>query len=297
MQHRPFFVLVLGLVVTQGPLQDGDPQAAEIVAAERAFAADSPVLGIVGSFTRWSVSDAVVLHDGAVLTVRDVYPPSTPRLPDEPTLRWWPTFAGVAQSADLGFTTGPVEVDGHRSGHYFTIWRRQSDRSWKWVYDGGTAADASTQAGPDTQPVLLPTSEFGSDSPASAWLEVRTAEAALAYQALKDQKAAHLAVLAPGGRIYVGQQAPASGSDAFSEALAYWPATFDFGAAQGGAASDAGDMVWTYGAAAWSRAGQGRTGHYVRLWQKQADGWRLVLAQLVAAPPIATVQTALTAGN
>lgn len=44
-------------------------------------------------------------------------------------------------------------------------------------------------------------------------------------------------------------------------------------------------MAWTYGAATWSRDGQPRTGYYVRLWQKQAIGWRLVMAKLIPAPP------------
>jgi ketosteroid isomerase-like protein len=58
----------------------------------------------------------------------------------------------------------------------------------------------------------------------------------------------------------------------------------------GGGASEAGDLVWTYGPAGWTRPGARVTGWYVHLWQKQADGWRIVLAQLIpaacdAAPP------------
>ena len=69
-----------------------------------------------------------------------------------------------------------------------------------------------------------------------------------------------------------------------AEALPAWPATFEFGPAEGGGASEAGDLVWTYGAAAWVADDQPRRGHYVRLWQKQAAGWALVLANLIPGP-------------
>jgi hypothetical protein len=49
----------------------------------------------------------------------------------------------------------------------------------------------------------------------------------------------------------------------------------------------AGDMAWTWGEAAWRGAGAAaRTGHYVRLRRKRPDGWKLVFAQLIAAPPV-----------
>ncbi|HWW11261.1 MAG TPA: hypothetical protein VN018_02010, partial [Brevundimonas sp.] len=63
-----------------------------------------------------------------------------------------------------------------------------------------------------------------------------------------------------------------------------WPATFRFGPTMGGGQSRYGDLVWTYGTADWTRDGQARTGHYVRLWQRQEGGFRIVLAQLIPAP-------------
>jgi hypothetical protein len=44
------------------------PDAAPVVAAERAFAADFPALGLAGSFTRWSTPDAVILTGGEART-------------------------------------------------------------------------------------------------------------------------------------------------------------------------------------------------------------------------------------
>lgn len=284
-------------LLAAGPVLAQSPDVAPVVAAERAFAADAPVMGLTASFNKWSLPDAVMIGGGQVQTVRDVFPPDVPRPADEIRLEWWPNFAGISRSGDMGFTTGGVAVNGRRTGHYFTIWSKQSDGSWRWVYDGGSGASAADVPGPDSEPVILPVGpellevryagQPRSSVPASdrAMIAVTEQEAALAQAAAVDQAAAHLAVLADNGRLYVAPRPPAIGRAAFAEALAGWPGTFRFGPTGGGGASRYGDMAWTFGTADWTADGQARTGHYVRLWQRQEAGWKIVLAQLIPAPP------------
>ncbi len=275
--------------VAQAAPAAGDPAApsrvGEVITAEHDFAADAAALGINGSFNRWAAPGAIVIGSTGVLPVPVAYPPDVPKPEDEPSLVWWPNFAGVALSGDLGFTTGGVEVGGRRAGHYFTIWSRQADGSWKWVFDGGSAASAADVPGPDTQPVILQTSSRGSASPGEAMAEVDRAEQQLAARARTDQKAAHLDVLLPSGRLYVASLPPATGEAGFGEALDHWPDTFEFSPAEGGGASSAGDLVWTYG-----RSGGG--GYYVCLWQRQEAGWALAFTQMVPGrrPPAAAVE-------
>lgn len=273
------------LAATPAAAQNAD--AAPVVAAERAFAADFPALGLAGSFSKWSMPDAVIITGGQARTSAELFAdaPQT-RQPGEPLIEWWPVFAGISMSGDLGFTTGPAAQDGNRYGHYFTVWKRQPDGQWRWVYDGGVGADPASQPGPDSEPRLLPVATVGSASPEAAMAEVEEAEAGLAAQAA-NVKTAHLQYLAADGRLYVAPLAPADGPDAFATALDGWPQGMAIGAMEGGGASDAGDMVWTYGPAAWTRDGQPRHGHYVRIWQKRPEGWRIVLGQLVPAPPAA----------
>lgn len=260
-------------------------QAAPVIAAERAFAADAAEIGITASFNKWAAPDAILIGPAGVLRVPEAYPPEAPRSVDESSLVWWPNFAGVSRSGDLGFTTGGVEVDHERTGHYFTIWVRQADGSWRWTYDGGSGASAAGVPDADSAPLVLATAPRGSDSADAAMAEVRAMEQQLAERARVDQVAAHLEALLPAGRIYVAPLPPATGEAAMAEALRHWPATFDFGPTISGGASDAGDLVWTYGAAAWTRDGHPRRGFYVRLWQRQADRWALVFAQLLPAAP------------
>lgn len=273
------------LIASDGPSCPAS-SAAPVVAAERAFAADAPGLGIGGSFNKWALPDAVVIAQGRAQTVREVFPPDAARSADEPSLEWWPNWAGIARSGDLGFTTGGVAVNGGRTGHYFTIWACQPDGQWRWVYDGGSGATAVNVPGPDSAPDLMTTGAGGSTSPEAAMAEVRAAEATLAEAARTDQKTAHLAVLAEDGRLYVAPQPPAIGRAAMTAALDGWPARFDFGPTEGGGASQAGDLAWTYGPARWTQDGAERRGHYVRLWRKGADGWALMFAQLIPAPPV-----------
>ena len=65
------------------------------------------------------------------------------------SLRWKPTFADIADSGDLGYTTGTYESRGIdaqgnpvvRTGRYVSIWKKQKDGSWRVVLDTG-APDA-----------------------------------------------------------------------------------------------------------------------------------------------------------
>ncbi len=103
------------LVSTEAPACPA-ASPAPVVAAERAFAADAPGLGVGGSFNKWALPDAVVIAQGRAQTVREVYPPEAARPADEPRLEWWPNWAGIARSGDLGFTTGGVAVNGRAPG-------------------------------------------------------------------------------------------------------------------------------------------------------------------------------------
>lgn len=281
---RPFVLAALLLALAR-PAAAQPADASPVVAAERAFAADGLTMGVDGSFLKWSTDDAIMIAGGQPRRAHEILDPHAVFDPAAPSLVWWPNWAGIAKSGDLGFTTGGVEVGGRRTGHYFTIWRRQSDGSWKWVYDGGVGATSAGVPGPDSEPLYLPTAILGSPSADAAMAEVRTVEAVLAASALRDQKQAHLSLLAADGRLYVAPLPPAVGTEAFAAALDAWPHSFELSPPFGGGSSEAGDMVWTYGRALWTRDETPRAGHYVHLWQKRSTGWVLVFAQIINDPP------------
>lgn len=274
------FALALALAAPIAAHAAPPADPGEVVAAERAFAADGLALGVKQSFLKHSAPTAIVLNPEPQLA-QAVYGAA----PDggKTRLVWWPLWAGIARSGDLGFTTGPYTVNDKPGAWYFTVWARQPDGGWKWLYDGGPPSD-TTGAPPKDSPVAYARpAGRAAGSPAKAMAEVTKAEGLLAFDAKTDVKAAYLAALAADGRI-VGSRArpPASRAEVETE-LATRPTTIRF-SPLGGEASAAGDLAWTYGMAQWETGGAVKRGHYVRIWRDDADGWRLLFDELLPLP-------------
>ena len=269
--------LALLLVATPAITQATTSDPAPVVAAERAFAADGLALGIKGSFLKHSAPDAIVFNPDPV-RAHDLYAAR----PDQkgPPLVWWPLWAGIARSGDLGFTTGPATYDGKQSGWYFTVWAKQADGGWKWLYDGG-APSAHGEAPPQgSQPAYLTASTGPKTTATLAMDQVRAAEAALAARAVTDAKAAYLAAISPDARVAGSDAAPATTPPAVTAELSTRAPKIVF-SPLGGSASAAGDLAWTYGDATWTDGSEPARGHYVRIWQSRSDGWRLVFDQIL----------------
>ncbi|MGH6909546.1 MAG: DUF4440 domain-containing protein [Phenylobacterium sp.] len=267
------------LAAKPAPAAPADP--APVIAAERAFSARAAEVGVARSFLDNMTDDAIVFAPEPV-KAKSVYggrpPEKTPK--DGGTLlAWWPNFAGIARSGDLGFTTGPAEANGKRIVHYFTVWRRQADGGWKWVYDGGADSDARAAPGPDAPVQAMPPGDPTPLSPTVAMEQVRAAEAALAIRARTDAAGAFKPVLVAGARMQGSSLAPATTPDAVTRELATRAKAIEF-SALGGSASQAGDLAWTYGDATWT----GGRGHYVRIWQRRGGAWKIVFDQILVVP-------------
>ncbi|HWM85285.1 MAG TPA: nuclear transport factor 2 family protein [Kofleriaceae bacterium] len=279
--HPLLAFLALGAACAGRPPTAAAPTPAPVVAAERAFAADGRALGIKASFLKHSSADAIIIQPDPVNAHASLSKEPDPEPgAKRPLLVWWPLWAGVARSGDLGFTTGPFTLDDRPIGHYFTVWRKQPDGTWKWVFDGGVDADPKGEPPPDSPAGYLPLASEGSSSPAAAMTEVKAAEASLARRAASDLSAAYLDQLADDARLHTAGRPPDRGRGSFAGALEARGPAGHFNHL-GGGASLAGDLVWTYGDARWSAAGVETRGHYVRVWQKRARGWQLVFDQLL----------------
>lgn len=256
---------------------------APVVAAERAFAADGYALGIKASFLKHSSPDAIVIQPEPVNAHKSLAA-SPDGKPDDPKLEWWPVWAGISKSGDMGFTTGPYAFSGQRRGHYFTVWKKQMNGEWKWLFDGGTSSDASGALGPNGPVGFLPVSDVESMDPGLALAAVMQAEDDLAAAARTDLLKAYLEVYACDGRVQGSPAAPATDCDAATTELETRAATAEM-STLGGEASAAGDLAWTYGAISWIKDANPGKGHYVRVWQRRREGWRIVFDELLITPP------------
>jgi ketosteroid isomerase-like protein len=206
--------------------------------------------------------------------------------PKDLSLKWWPVWAGISRSGDLGFTTGPYTArDGKSFGHYFTVWKKQNDGTWKWIFDGGVRNDAASPNGPTTEPTHLQLASGAYNYPEAAWGQVAAIEDELAKESAGDAKAALLKHLAEDAHIMSSREQPAVGAAAIAAELDRRAKTIAF-KRLGGATSKQGDMIFTYGDAEWAEGADKRQGHYVRIWQKRTAGWRIVFDEIVANPKV-----------
>ena len=248
--------------------------AAQIEAAERAFAADGATLGVRGAFLKHMAPDAIVF-DPSPVNAKALYEARSAQ--GEPKLQWWPVWVVAAKSGDLGLSTGPWAIDGKRGGWFATIWRKDTDGTWRWVYDGGSAAEAASVPGPEAPASVGPVAKVSS---ANAFDAVRTAETALADAARQNTAEAYRAVLSDDARLLGPRGTRTQPATALAPRLAARPASMSL-ILRGGGASKAGDLVWTHGEAGWSEGQKAVAAHYMHVWQKRPDGWRLIFETLI----------------
>lgn len=251
---------------------------AQIEAAERAFAADGLATGIRASFLKHMAEDAIVF-DPAPVSAKALYGARSGQ--GEPKLEWWPAWVVAARSGDLGLSVGPSAVNGRRGGWYASIWRKDADGTWRWIYDGGGPANAVSAPGPDVPALFGPIARSGEGSPARAFAAVRGAEAILSQAAKQDAALAYKAALSADAHLLGPRGTRDLTPVAIAQRLAARPDAMDL-TLRGGGASKAGDFVWTFGEARWSDTGQKTVAaHYMHVWQRRPEGWRLIFETLI----------------
>jgi hypothetical protein len=262
----------------------GAPAAAEpvdeVIAAERAFAAETRRRGFREGFLAWIAPDGFLFQPGPVPARPglEAIPADAPP-PPGPPLFWWPQFAGAALSGDLGFTSGGATIPVR----YFTVWQRQDDGSWKWIYDGGPRLSAPLPGGEGDPVIRLPRATASAGSAEAALAEVGPLEMEVARLAVTDAANARTAWLAPEALVAGSAGASYPGREHHAAELARQPARQAM-RPLGGIASRAGDLAFTWGESRWTADGADRWGHYARIWQKRSEGWRIVADVLVPAP-------------
>ncbi len=120
--------------------------AEEIRKAEEDFAAMAKEKGVAEAFWFFADSNAVIKRQNDTLIhgkdqIKLYY--SAPFFATA-AVTWAPDFVAVAQSADLGYTYGKYtwqlkdstgKVEQESKGIFHTVWKKQADGSWKYVWD------------------------------------------------------------------------------------------------------------------------------------------------------------------
>jgi CpeT protein len=129
----------------------GDAEAAKeaMLAADREFSQLSVAEGMAAAFERFADAGATVFREGRTpISGREAIGGHFAG-GAEAILSWEPYFAEIGASGDLGYTLGrwlyeTQDGEGHpetEHGYYITIWKKQSDGTWKYVFDTGITSE------------------------------------------------------------------------------------------------------------------------------------------------------------
>src|SRR4030095_2545307 len=134
------FALAIGSFVFAQTVSVRKQNRQALVQMERDFARSAATKGTRDAFLEFIADDGILFQPGPVNGKKFW----TERQPRKGLLSWEPIFADVSRAGDLGYTTGPWEFRPNGPddqpvafGQYFTIWKKQTDGSWKAALDRG----------------------------------------------------------------------------------------------------------------------------------------------------------------
>lgn len=213
-------------------------------------------------------------------------------------LTWKPIFADIAQSGELGFTTGPWEYRVTRTpdekpvayGDYVTVWKKQADGNWKIMIDIGIVhAQPTTNLEFQAPPLPEDGSEKGSqakpakvDKNALLGLDQELSKTIAA----KGIAAGWLSRVANDGRLYRNKSFPFVGKEMISKALYDVKGEISF-QPKGGEISSSGDLGYTFGQCEIKTEGKTTEYfNYLHIWKRQSDNsMKIELDLLNPCPP------------
>lgn len=120
-----------------------DESKAQIKKAENDFETMAAQNGLAEAFSYYAASDAVLHRDSLIRgkdEIRKFYQSKTAK---NVSLKWSPDFIDVSASGDMGYTYGKyifsyTDSTGktvESKGIFHTVWKKQEDGSWKFVWD------------------------------------------------------------------------------------------------------------------------------------------------------------------
>jgi hypothetical protein len=156
---------------------------------------------------------------------------------------------------------------GQTHGWFATVWGVQQDRRWRFLVDGGVTSGKGASPVPEMEVIAVAPGQ--PSDPAHAFTNVQNEEVLIGSRGMGISR-----MLAPNAWVLRDGSPAASGKAAADLARKDPRLTYS---TLGGGVSGAGDFAYFYGRATNPKI----TAHYLRVWSRQANGWRIVLDTLV----------------
>lgn len=143
------WAVVAMLLALLGPtLSLASPAAEALRQVEQAFA-DSMAQRDFGAFRAFLAADAVFISGEVTDRGREAVAERWAAYfeNEEAPFSWAPELVEVLPSGDLGFSSGPVyDASGQRVATFHSVWRLESDGTWRVVFDKGARWCAPSSA-------------------------------------------------------------------------------------------------------------------------------------------------------
>lgn len=115
----------------------------EILQAEKAFQQMAREKGIAEAFSFFADEEGIVLRGDSLVKGKEIIRSYYSSRKGSLELNWTPDFVDAASSGDLGYTYGhytftATDSTGTKregSGVFHTVWKKQADGSWRFVWD------------------------------------------------------------------------------------------------------------------------------------------------------------------
>ncbi|HEX8077036.1 MAG TPA: nuclear transport factor 2 family protein [Chthoniobacterales bacterium] len=281
MQRTLLLFVGLGLAATALRAETPAEAVRAVVDAERKFYQTGQEKGTRAAFLEFLAPDAIVFRPGPV-NGRDVW---SKRPETGLDLVWEPTFAAIARSGDFGYDTGPSKWRAKKGagkftgfGHFISIWKKQSDGTWKVALDCGIENMES-----DVKPPLqLVTPQPGAAGTAQSLPE---AQSAFIATARLDFTKAFRQFGSEEVRVYRDGSFPTIGKKAGLQLLGPEQAGIAMELTKTDVSSSA-DLAYCYGHYSDTRTAPAKPGNFLQIWQTDKTGtWKLVLDWQQPLPP------------
>jgi ketosteroid isomerase-like protein len=136
---------LLTVLIMMGCCREQKNDATVLITTDKAFSQMSVEKGLNAAFIYYADDSVVKVRDGNFPligkdTMTKIY---LSRSDSGMILKWKPVRADISKSNDLGYTFGNWELylkarDTTMYGNYISVWKKQSDGTWKYVLDAGS---------------------------------------------------------------------------------------------------------------------------------------------------------------
>lgn len=247
----------------------------ELVTSERNFANYAVTHSTQEAFVNFMADDAIVFRKGQAVNALELW---KSRTPDSTQLSWYPSYAAVASSGDLGCTAGPWEYRSKRSdkdatafGHFATIWKKHADGNWKVALDLGISNEKPGI--PEAGASIENTTKTIVKKPRIDFMAV---EKNFIKSENKTGASVFASYLSQAVIVYRPGEQPDSSQITIKNTATNKNIKYTFTLLNGGI-SNTNDFGYAFGTVAFFSDNKINNGNYLRVWRNENGRWRIIL--------------------